>query len=230
MSCTIEKILQHCHNISQHTKSIPFTNANVPRILSLQFERKHRGAMFFHRNMPWLGKDFATPTHGWVNLGRAENGWKGHWNDPGEGGKPNNKPSPVTSHLGGRFRSPCYWKCFVVGYTSLTCWSQAGSWATRAYRSSSHIMPMWTLLKTSNGKGSSRMLSRRNQLVMLRNSPIKILRYSGEVETGKGSSRTECNYPCTHGFEQSLLNISRFAFPESHRQMKTYYILLWLLL
>jgi hypothetical protein len=78
MSCTIEKILQHCHNISQHTKSIPFTNANVPRILSLQLERKHRGAMFFHRNMPWLGKDFATPTRGWVNLGRAENGWKGH--------------------------------------------------------------------------------------------------------------------------------------------------------
>lgn len=108
MSCTIEKILQHCHNISQHTKSIPFTNANVPRILSLQLERKHRGAMFFHRNMPWLGKDFATPTRGWVNLGRAENGWKGHWNDPGEGGKPNNKPSPVTSHLGGRFRSSCY--------------------------------------------------------------------------------------------------------------------------
>ena len=34
---------------------------------------------FFHRNMPWLGKDFATPTRGWVNLGRAENGWKGHW-------------------------------------------------------------------------------------------------------------------------------------------------------
>jgi hypothetical protein len=61
---------------------------------------------------------------------------------------------------------------------------------------------------------------------MCRNSPIKIPRYSGEVEIGKGSSRTECNYPCTHGFEQSLLNISRFAFPESHTQMKTYYILL----